>query len=992
MYQPFSFAKELITCCLLLFAFQIAAQNGQYDLRFNLNDCDENRIFIDIEIKASNTETTFILGDQNYRFSYTRNTITNPFISEELEISGTILVDNNIVLYSPHDLNGSQDTIVSYNFELLSNVGYELSADEWVKVGRLGFDIIDPTACLSFTWHTPNFFPPVYVSETTSDFDFQIANMGTLKNLNICLSECNEPVSPLANDDNISIDAGSESVFNILGNDTAPTGASFETVTLLNNIPTSQGIISVNNFGLTTFIPTTGFVGNVTPINYEVCADNGLCDQAAIYITVEGEAPTANDDNVNVASLGGVFNILTNDIIPTGQSVENLTITTNLPASEGTITVTNNGLTNFTPAIGFSGNVSPISYEVCVDNGLCDQAVIYISIQATPPTANDDNVNINAGTSGSFNILANDNTSAGSNFQTIELLNAIPSSEGILTTNNSGLASFTPAVGFVGNVSPVTYEVCTDNGFCDQANIYITVVGEFPVANDDNVTVNANTQGVFNILANDAAPSAASLETVTILTTIPAAEGVLTINNSGLTSFTPTADFSGNVTPIDYEICASNGLCNEATIFINVLPPPAVDIIGTIYGKDGTTALTKVDIVLSGDANDALTTTTGAYNFEVPTNGNYTITPTKTSSITNGVTAIDLAISQGHILGLFELGSVYDVIAMDVNQSCTLSAIDLSITQAVILGLLDEFPEGKSWKFVPANIQFPNLDTPCDYEQFLSYENLNTNLTGQNFIGMKIGDVNNSYNPTGGFTSNAPMLFSIANALASPDEIIQIPVSVSQATDIMTWQLTHTWDADVLEFQGIEMINEALTDGIALGEQATTEGQLTSMWLHPENLSTTFDEATPVYYLTFKVIGQTGTSTQISINSDITPTIAYNADFEEINIISTDGLLEIQAVTDVDDISSENNVLLFENIPNPFNENTTIHFELPQAGEANILIYNILGKQIKHFNQYYEQGAHRLDWNDAAQFPAGIYTCELQFEQHIQTIKLLLVK
>ena len=65
---------------------------------------------------------------------------------------------------------------------------------------------------------------------------------------------------------------------------------------------------------------------------------------------------------------------------------------------------------------------------------------------------------------------------------------------------------------------------------------------------------------------------------------------------------------------------------------------------------------------------------------------------------------------------------------------------------------------------------------------------------------------------------------------------------------------------------------------------------------------------------------------------------------------------------------------------------------MPQAGEANLLIYNILGKQIKHFNQHYEAGVHRLDWNDAAQFPAGIYTCELQFEQHRQSIKLLLVK
>ncbi len=648
----------------------------------------------------------------------------------------------------------------------------------------------------------------------------------------------------------------------------------------------------------------------------------------------------------------------------------------------------NSGLTSFTPASGFFGDVSPITYELCANNGLCDQAVINITVQTGPPTANDDNVSINAGSDGTFNILANDTAAPGTDFETITLLNNVPSSQGIITTNDNGLTTFTPATGFVGSVNAINYEVCADNGLCDEATIFITVVGEAPVANDDNVVV-LSSGGAFNILVNDVIPTGQNVETLTLLTGLPATEGTITVNNSGLTSFTPAVGFFGDVTPIDYQLCITNTLCDEATIFINVSPPATVDIVGNIYKKDGTTPLTKVDIALSGDEIDDLTTITGTYSFDVTSGGNYTITPTKTGSMTNGVTSIDLAISQGHILGLFDLGTVYDVIAMDVNQSCTLSSVDLAITQAVILGILDEFPEGKSWKFVPADIEFPNMDTPCDYEQFLSYENLDTDVTGQNFIGVKIGDVNNSYDPTGGFTSNDPMRFSIADAVAAPDEIVQIPVSISEAIDIATWQLTHTWDANVLEFQGIEMINETLASGLVFGEHAIEEGQLTSLWLHPENLAVTFNEETPAYYLTFKVVGEIGTSTQISTNSAITPAIGYNDDFEEINIISTDGLLEIQAITDVTDISSENNVLSFTNMPNPFHDNTVIQFELPYAGEANILIYNILGKEIKQFNGYYEAGVNTVLWNDAAQFPAGIYTCELQFEQYQQTIKLL---
>ena len=989
MYQSPGFIGWIATFCLILsFAAQMTAQNGQYDLRFNLNDCDENRIFIDIEIKSSSNATSFALGDQNYRFSFTRNAIANPFIAEELDIAGAIPAGNEVVFYSPHDLNGSGDTILSYNLELLSSIGYELT-DEWTSVGRVGFDIIDPSACVEITWHTENIFPTVFISEVISDVEREVATQGTLEDLSICLSECSMPIPPVANDDDVTVDAGSEGVFNILTNDTAPAGADLETVTLINEPPLSEGTIAVNNFGLTIFTPALGFVGSVTPVTYEVCADNGLCDQAIINITVEGNAPIANDDNITIsAGNGGVFNVLTNDIAPVGSDFSTIALLNIPPSSQGTISVNNFGLAIFTPASGFVGNVTPITYRVCADNGLCDQAIINITVEGDAPIANDDIITINAGDNGVFNILANDIAPTGSAFATITLINTPPSSQGTISTNNSGLTTFTPANGFVGNVTTITYEVCADNGLCDQANINITIQGEAPTANDDNVAV-VNSGGAFNILANDVIPAGQMVETINILTDTPANEGTLTVNNSGLASFTPATGFSGDITPINYQICLTNTLCDEATIFINVSPPATVDIVGTIYAKNGTTPLTKVDVVLSGDEDNSIYTITGSYSFDVTPGGDYTITPSKTSSMTNGVTSIDLAISQGHILGLFDLATVYDVIAMDVNQSCTLSSVDLAITQAVILGLLDEFPEGKSWKFVPANIEFPDIDTPCDYEQFLSYENLNTDATGQDFIGVKIGDVNNTSDPIEGFTSNAPMTFSIANAAAAPDEIIQIPVSISEAIDIATWQLTHTWDANVLEFQGIEMINEALANGIAFGEHAIETGQLTSLWLHPENLSVTFNEETPAYYLTFKVTGETGQFTQISTNSDLTPAIAYNDDFEEVEIFSVNGLLEVQAITDVTNISSENNLLPFKNMPNPFDNHTTIHFELPYAGEVNISIYNILGKEIKHFNGHYTAGANSLLWNDAALLPAGVYTCELQFEQYQQTIKLL---
>jgi len=70
------------------------------------------------------------MSEQNYRFSFTRDELSNPRISKELTISGFVPGGpgtngtNGFTLYSPHNLVGSLDTVVSYNVELAGGDGY----------------------------------------------------------------------------------------------------------------------------------------------------------------------------------------------------------------------------------------------------------------------------------------------------------------------------------------------------------------------------------------------------------------------------------------------------------------------------------------------------------------------------------------------------------------------------------------------------------------------------------------------------------------------------------------------------------------------------------------------------------------------------------------------------------------------------------------------------------------------------------------------------
>lgn len=83
---------------------------------------------------------------------------------------------------------------------------------------------------------------------------------------------------------------------------------------------------------------------------------------------------------------------------------------------------------------------------------------------------------------------------------------------------------------------------------------------------------------------------------------------------------------------------------------------------------------------------------------------------------------------------------------------------------------------------------------------------------------------------------------------------------------------------------------------------------------------------------------------------------------------------------------------LNQNYPNPFNPVTTIRYQLPQATEVNLAVYNLLGQEIEMLvNEYQPMGIYEASF-DASRFPSGTYFYRLQAGNYIQTKKMILLK
>ncbi|MEM7105560.1 MAG: T9SS type A sorting domain-containing protein [Bacteroidota bacterium] len=174
---------------------------GQYNVQFSLSsiDCDNDMLFLDVQVQAASGATEFRITDQNYRFSFNRGAIvpidppiifpnTNPddqsiYIHEELDLSGFVARDGAFSFFEAHTLTGSTDSVTSYNLRLAGGDGYPVYADEWVSVGRLRLyygdnwlndaggpppsttsPVNDP---IELSWHThaPEDFPNTFIGE-----------------------------------------------------------------------------------------------------------------------------------------------------------------------------------------------------------------------------------------------------------------------------------------------------------------------------------------------------------------------------------------------------------------------------------------------------------------------------------------------------------------------------------------------------------------------------------------------------------------------------------------------------------------------------------------------------------------------------------------------------------------------------------------------------------------------------------------------------------
>ena len=398
---------------------------------------------------------------------------------------------------------------------------------------------------------------------------------------------------------------------------------------------------------------------------------------------------------------------------------------------------------------------------------------------------------------------------------------------------------------------------------------------------------------------------------------------------------------------------------------------------------------------LTGTANDSLTSgTNGEWDFDVAINQSYTVTPDKANdTITNnGVTTLDLILMRRHILNVDTLNSPYKILAADVNFSNSVSTLDLILTRTVILQTNLTFPNGKLWNFVNSDYVFANPISPWPYENYRDFPSA-VAATDQDFIGMKLGDVNNTWDPNVARTPWAGEIeVNMDDIEAAPGEEITIPIRVADFKDMSGYQFTLEWNIDALDY--LEVIPGELTGDF--GDSRMFEGKLATSWDEPSGGAVTLDDGTILFSVKFRVKGNLDSESLVYIGNSMAKPEAYTDDLKIKTFRTSPAKVSVIEQAIGAEAAVLDGYALSQNVPNPFSETTELSFRIPEKAEVAFVIYDLNGKEVRRFRDIYEAGDHKLVWDGTDQLngliSGGVYYIRMVARDFTATRKMILIR
>lgn len=248
-------------------------------------------------------------------------------------------------------------------------------------------------------------------------------------------------------------------------------------------------------------------------------------------------------------------------------------------------------------------------------------------------------------------------------------------------------------------------------------------------------------------------------------------------------------------------------------------------------------------------------------------------------------------------------------------------------------------------------------------------------MLAQDFIGVKVGDVNSNVTANSLITSQvrakATMVLTTDQQSVVKGDRVEVAFKSEDFQSVYGMQFT-------MSHAGLRLVN---IDAGAIGLQeehigVIKEDALLSLsWGDIESVSSD----AVLFTLTFEAMQSVELSKTINITSQVTHAEAYTSESYVLNDVT----LQFNDSSDLQEFA------LYQNEPNPFSNKTEIGFSLPEASDVILKIFDVNGKLVLQRRGNYPKGLTIIELNSDDLSSTGILYYQLDAGKYNATKKMV---
>jgi hypothetical protein len=298
-------------------------------------------------------------------------------------------------------------------------------------------------------------------------------------------------------------------------------------------------------------------------------------------------------------------------------------------------------------------------------------------------------------------------------------------------------------------------------------------------------------------------------------------------------------DFPAGATTV-VTATASDAVGNTSSCTFSVAVNPCIFISGKLIWegdrKVAKTGVANAVVTLSVDDNDTYTTgptnipylgDPGNYKLFADMGNNFTITPVKNRPMPgaiSGLNSADASRIQQHVNGNL-INDPYKLLAADCNGSNTVTVADATRVQQAVLGnpADRDWFVAHTWRFVPEAYVFPVPTIPWSAPTSILVVG---GAMNQNFIGIKMGDVNSTASPASAPGLNPNLVYKVQDRVLEQGAIFSTEFNAYNFDDLLALQFGLQFDQTKLKLLGVETISGSPMQSDNFGLYDVAKGEI----------------------------------------------------------------------------------------------------------------------------------------------------------------------